>query len=188
VSKVSVKYLIVALLMGAAAQAAFAQQPLETLAAFKQRLLNSHNAERARVGVPPLEWSEKLTADATLWADHLAKSSTFEHAPDRPENDLQGENLWMGSAAAFTPEEMVDGWIEERADYVPGVFPNVTRTANWEDVGHYTQLIWAHTRQVGCALASNQTDDFLVCRYATPGNWIGENPLGAGRAITLAKR
>ncbi len=143
-----------------------------------QRLLQSHNIERQRVGVRPLVWSDRLAKDAAIWAHYLAATGRFEHAPNRPENDLEGENLWMGTVGAYTPEEMVGGWVDERADFVPGTFPRVTRTANWEDVGHYTQLIWHSTTQVGCAVAHNKSDDVLVCRYATPGNWMGENPLG----------
>jgi hypothetical protein len=29
---------------------------------------------------------------------------------------------------------------------------------------------------VGCALASNGKTDYLVCRYASPGNVYGEKP------------
>jgi hypothetical protein len=69
---------------------------------------------------------------------------------------------------------MVDGWIEERKDYVPGRFPDVSRTGQWGDVGHYTQLIWSKTTSVGCAIATGADDDVLVCRYSPPGNFVGE--------------
>ena len=102
----------------------------------------------------------------------------LEHAPAEP-TDLEapGENLWTGSAARYSPEEMVGLWIEEKADFKPGVFPNNTKSGNLEAVGHYTQLIWKRTRQVGCALASNGREDILVCRYRTTGNVIGERPV-----------
>jgi hypothetical protein len=41
-------------------------------------------------------------------------------------------------------------------------------------VGHYTQLIWPTTREVGCAVAKGQGNDVLVCRYAPAGNVLGE--------------
>jgi hypothetical protein len=44
------------------------------------------------------------------------------------------------------------------------------------DVGHYTQLVWRATTQVGCASASSEREDILVCRYAEAGNYRGERP------------
>ena len=85
-----------------------------------------------------------------------------------------GENLWMGTSGAFTPEDMVGAWLAERQDYQDGAFPAVSRTGNWRDVGHYTQIIWHNTKQIGCAIASNASDDVLVCRYDPPGNWMGQ--------------
>jgi Cysteine-rich secretory protein family len=147
-------------------------------AGFSARMLARHNGERAVVGVKPLLWDAKLAAAAAGWANHLAKTRQFDHAPDDPNADPQGENLWMGTARAYSLEDMVDGWIEERQYYRAGLFPNVTTTRNWTDVGHYTQLIWHNTTHVGCALATGGGNDVLVCRYSPPGNWDGESPTG----------
>lgn len=141
---------------------------------FVARMLASHNAERANVGAPPMRWNASLAEDAQVWADYLARSGRFEHSPQPPREHAVGENLWMGTAHAYSFEEMVGDWVDERKDFVDGIFPNVSRTGNWEDVGHYTQLIWADTQEVGCALATNGADDYLVCRYAKAGNWFGE--------------
>lgn len=157
-----------------------AAPPLPTVA---DRLLSSHNAERARVGVAPLSWSAALAADARAWADYLAKTATFEHSVQPKGSKAQGENLWTGTKADFTPEEMVQLWIDEKANYQRGRFPAISKTGNWADVGHYTQLIWYNTTQLGCGLASNAEDDFLVCRYSPPGNWIGDDPQGKPVAI-----
>jgi len=142
---------------------------------WSQRLLDEHNLERDRAGVPPLEWSERLAADAQAWADELSREGGLQHAPQNRTRGA-GENLWMGSAGYFPPERMIDTFLEERSDFRPGTFPNVSRTGNWEDVGHYTQVVWRDTRQVGCAMARGAGNDFLVCRYWPAGNWIGERP------------
>ncbi len=152
---------------------------------FEARILSAHNQERQRVGVKALVWSGKLAADAAIWARHLAATDTFDHAPDRAEGDEQGENLWMGTLGYYQPEAMVGTWVEERKMFKPGLFPNVSTTGNWVDVGHYTQLIWYNTAAVGCARAANRSDEFLVCRYGPPGNWMGENALG--RSIAPVK-
>jgi Cysteine-rich secretory protein family len=162
-------------------------RPAPTLS-FNARLLAAHNGERQRVGMPALLWSDRLSADAKAWADHLARTATFDHAPDQPGKEPQGENLWMGTAKAYSPEDMVGSWIEERALFRPGLFPKISSTGNWQDVGHYTQLIWFSTTQVGCALSANREDEYLVCRYGPPGNWIGQSPIGPPKAKIRMRR
>jgi hypothetical protein len=143
---------------------------------FNARLLIAHNAERSAIGVPPLVWNGRLAADARVWADELAATGRFEHSPDEPGKQPQGENLWAGTPRAFSPEAMVALWIAERRDYRPGIFPNNSRSGDVENVGHYTQLIWRGTRQVGCATAAGRNEEFLVCRYSEAGNVYGERP------------
>ena len=97
--------------------------------------------------------------------------------PRRGNGHGHGENLWTGwGGRVFTPEEMVGDWIEERADYRPGVFPNVSRTGDWTAVGHYTQIIWRGTTHVGCAVETRGDQSILACRYAPPGNIDGRRP------------
>lgn len=140
---------------------------------FAQRLLQAHNGERRRVGAAHLQWSGKLAKDAQKWADHLARRGSLEHASYEA-RDKAGENLWMGAAGYYSAETMIGGFIAERKDFRPGKFPNVSRTGRWQDVAHYTQLIWHDTREVGCAVAKGRVNDFLVCRYYPVGNWIGQ--------------
>lgn len=140
---------------------------------FAGRLLAAHNHERDRAGLPRLSWSKKLAQDAQDWALHLSRTGSLQHADgDRRRN--MGENLWMGSAGYYSAEDMVGGFLAERAKFRPGTFPQVSRTGNWADVGHYTQIIWPRTSEVGCAVAKGAVNDFLVCRYNPPGNMIGE--------------
>ena len=143
---------------------------------FNQRLLAAHNSERAAIGVPPLAWNAQLAADARVWANELAATGRFEHSPDEPGQEPQGENLWAGTPRAFSPEAMVRLWSTEKRDYQPGVFPNNSRSGEVENVGHYTQLIWRASRHVGCASAVGRNEDFLVCRYSEAGNVIGQRP------------
>jgi hypothetical protein len=71
---------------------------------------------------------------------------------------------------------MVEGWIEEKRHFRPGRFPDNSRTGDFADVGHYTQLMWRATDRVGCALAAGAEEEVLVCRYRTAGNVVGEVP------------
>lgn len=143
---------------------------------FNARLLAAQNAERAAMGVPTLVWSAQLAADARVWANEMAATGRFEHSPDEPGQEPQGENLWAGTPRVFSPEAMVGLWVEEKDDYRPGVFPNNSRSGDVENVGHYTQLIWRGTGQVGCATAVGAHEEFLVCRYSQAGNVYGERP------------
>lgn len=143
---------------------------------FNQRLLATQNIERAAVGVPPLAWNEGLATEARAWAQELAATGRFEHSPDEPGKNPEGENLWAGTPRAYAPEAMVGLWVAEKKDYRAGVFPNNSKSGDVENVGHYTQLIWRDTRQVGCAAATGQHEEFLVCRYSSAGNVYGERP------------
>lgn len=147
-----------------------------TRADFNSRLLAAHNSARSAIGVPPVVWNARLAADARVWANELAATGRFEHSPDMPGEEPQGENLWAGTPRAFSPEAMVGLWASERADYRPGIFPNNSRSGDVERVGHYTQMIWRDTRQVGCATAVGKREEFLVCRYSEAGNVEGQRP------------
>ena len=143
--------------------------------AFDRRILAVHNRERQNLGLEPLNWNPALAQSAQQWADHLAATGRFEHAPEnayRPE----GENLWAGSKGFFAPEAMVDAWVREKKFFRPGLFPDNSTTGRVEDVGHYTQVVWRATKEVGCAHAASAREDILVCRYAEAGNYRGEQP------------
>jgi hypothetical protein len=136
------------------------------------RVLAAHNLERARLGVPALRWDPQLAAAAAAYGPQLERLSRLQHSP-KSTRPGQRENLWMGTRGAFSPEQMVGNWIEERAYLRPGVFPHVSRTGNWADVSHYTQLVWRSTTHVGCAIHQSPRYDFLICRYSPPGNIDG---------------
>lgn len=141
---------------------------------WQARVLAEQNRERATLGIAPLRWNLDLVASAQQWADHLAITGEFKHAPEKPLPE--GENLWAGTKAYYSPEAMVGGWLAEKRNFQPGVFPRNSRTGRMEDVGHYTQIVWRTSGQVGCAMARSATEDLLVCRYSDAGNWVGERP------------
>lgn len=142
---------------------------------FEERVLAAHNRERAALAIPALHWNPALAVSAQRWADHLAATGAFEHAPERADQP-EGENLWAGTRGYYSVEAMVDGWAREKRYFRMGAFPNNSVTGKVGDVGHYTQLMWRATLQVGCARATSHREDILVCRYAEAGNYIGERP------------
>jgi uncharacterized protein YkwD len=132
-------------------------------------ILAVHNSERAAVGVPPLVWSDSLAASAQTWANHLATIPEMVHSGP-------GENI----AGFFTdPTEPTGGtslWVAEKSNWRGGVLTN----ENWYPTGHYTQMVWRNTQEVGCGAAppgaGGPAWSTLVCQYNPPGNYIGQAP------------
>jgi pathogenesis-related protein 1 len=127
-----------------------------------------HNAARAAVGAPPLQWNSKLAAYAQDWAKQLARSGRFEHRPDNP----YGENL-AGYHSPHGPEYGARLWLDEKKDY----HGEVINGHNFRKFGHYTQMVWRESTHVGYGLA--QMPDgmwILVANYEPAGNVIGERP------------
>ena len=140
----------------------------------REAMLAGHNRARGDVGLAPLAWSDTLAASARAYAETMARTGRFEHAAQSMGMDRQGENLWTGTRNAYRYDEMIGHWVAERRDFVNLPVPQFSRTGRWQDVGHYGQIVSRRTTEVGCALASSATDDYLVCRYAPPGNVFGE--------------
>ncbi len=138
-------------------------------------VLHVHNQVRTAVHVPPVEWSDILADRAAAWAEHLTHLGYMIHSGSDVNVD-EGENIWMGTAGAFSYDVMVGDWAKEGQLFKAGYFPHISTTGNWEDAGHFTQMIWRETRKVGCAVASGGGWDFLVCRYSAPGNIMGRKP------------
>jgi hypothetical protein len=150
-----------------------ADAPAPTRDDFAARMLKAHNDARREAGLPPLRWNEDLARGAMQWAQVLARDGNLRHSSHESREGI-GENVWMGTASFFTLEHMLEGMVDEKRDFRPGTFPDVSRTGKWEDVAHYTQIIWPTTREVGCALATAAGRDALVCRFAPMGNIIGD--------------
>jgi len=126
-----------------------------------------HNEWRAKVNVSPLEWDETLAKTALKWARQLKKEGcAFKHSRTKG----LGENLFMGTTGFYNPKDVVDSWGNEIENY------------NYEDnscsgvCGHYTQIVWATTKKVGCAKIKCDGNDIWVCNYDPPGNWVGQKP------------
>jgi hypothetical protein len=139
--------------------------------AFAQELLDAHNRYRAEVGAPPLQWSNQLAVDAQPWANYLTSLGGIQLPHSNTPG--QGESLFGGSPpGAFGLTRMVDDWGSEKQSFAPGPFTGAGFDGGM--IGHYTQMIWRSTTHVGCAVANDGVNEFLVCRYNPPGNVIGQ--------------
>ena len=139
----------------------------------RSAMMQGHNEARRRYGVGPLAWDAALARDAATYAQRLARTNRFEHDKQAGRNPRQGENLFMGTRGAYSYADMIGLLVEERRYFRPGRFPDVSRTGSIWHVGHYTQIVWPTSQRVGCATASNRSNDYLVCRYLPAGNVYG---------------
>ena len=147
----------------------------------KNTVLNIHNQERVLVNVPVHIWSNDLATDAQKYAGYLTTlgltlRDKASHAPYDPDNP-QGENLWMGTAGLYSNGERVQWFADEKSNYNGEPIKNSNEVREEDPVtGHYTQMVWEDTMEVGCANSSDDNLDFMVCRYSPPGNYIRETP------------
>ena len=149
---------------------------LPALPDWQAEMLSEHNAWRSVVGVPPLTWSPELEKKAEKWAKELAEECELVHS-----SGDEGENLYKSGPLAwsdgrtekwvFTPQQIVADWGGESDRY------------NYQDntcigvCGHYTQVIWRATKEVGCAAAECKNKaEITVCKYFPAGNHNGLRP------------
>ncbi len=161
----------------------------------------AHNAVRAMVStqpaLPDLTWSPTLAAYAQAWATQLASSPTTCANPQhRSGADLQaknyGENLAAFSGRGIagnvsTAQQAVDGWSAEVMCWKYGTIQGTeqcnmscTNMLNSDGCGHYTQVVWRKSLELGCGVATCQngmyTEDIWICNYSPAGNVIGQAP------------
>lgn len=144
-------------------------------------IYRGHNVARAQFGSKPLVWDPELARGAAAYAQQLTTLGRV-HAPRDGRKDIR-ENLLQSLRGGRSPKAMVGVWIEERRYFRPGIFPDVSTTGNWADVGHYTQMIWPTTTRLGCAIHSDARYDWTVCRYSPPGNRDGSTILAQNAPV-----
>ena len=171
----------------------------------KDAFLKAHNDARKEVGVEPLTWSNDIARHSLDWirmnhqsyldAARARKLPLLKHRPKADEKLRQkyGENLacWNGPESVETDaRKAVSVWLREKAafdklniqkSYVVGDEAGKTDDKGESiRVGHYTQIVWKDTTQIGAAMFYVELDGkrtvVVVCNYAPPGNLLGHSP------------
>ncbi|MFO0688135.1 MAG: CAP domain-containing protein [Myxococcota bacterium] len=138
--------------------------------------LAAHNRARATATpkpsppLAPMRWSAALAREAAK----TAARCHFDHG-----GSDYGENL-VARRIAHPPRDAVAIWMAEQADWDP----IARRCRAGRSCGHYTQVVWRESDELGCA--SRQCEHgspmgggewFLtVCNYAPAGNEAGRAP------------
>ncbi|KAK1441557.1 hypothetical protein QVD17_07555 [Tagetes erecta] len=132
-----------------------------------QDFVAAHNAARAQVGVGNIAWNPTLATYAQNYANQRIGDCNLIHS-DGP----YGENLAKGSGE-FTGTSAVNLWVSEKASY-----DHATNTcAAGKVCGHYTQVVWRNSVQLGCARVRCVNGEwFITCNYNPPGNYANQSP------------
>ena len=126
-------------------------------------IVAAHNRVRADHCAPPLTWSRDLAAVAQKWANHLRDAGcAFEHS-----RTDYGENLAAGTDGALDADGVVAMWYGEIAKY------DFRRGGFSMETGHFTQVVWRATTQIGCGTSECKGMTIWVCNYDPAGNFEG---------------
>ncbi|KAF4082815.1 hypothetical protein AMELA_G00132600 [Ameiurus melas] len=161
----------------------------------REEILLLHNKLRGAVyptasNMEYMIWDDELERSATHWAEQCQ----WDHGP----HDLLmsiGQNLAVHWGRYRSPAYHVQAWYDEVKDYT---YPYPHECNPWcpercsgPMCTHYTQIVWATTNRVGCAVhmcpsmnvwgETWENAVYLVCNYSPKGNWIGEAPYQHGR-------
>ncbi|CAI5785633.1 pathogenesis-related 1-like [Podarcis lilfordi] len=149
-------------------------------AQFIEECVRVHNKFRSNVNPPAanmkrMSWDHKLAETAKGWA----KRCLFQHNSDikipgkvHPNFTTAGENIWTGSFQIFNVTSALTDWYNEVVHY------NYDTRYCSDVCGHYTQMVWATTYKVGCAVVfCRQVTGFtsnaahFICNYGPSGNF-----------------
>ncbi|KAH6603637.1 hypothetical protein Trco_008412 [Trichoderma cornu-damae] len=126
-------------------------------ASFTSAILNSTNTYRRQFNASSVHWNTTLEKFAT---SYLQSDTTCRFAHS---GGPYGENIAIGYANATAA---VEAWGNEDEKY------NFNDPGFTEETGHFTQLVWKATREVGCGRKLCGTRGWFVA-YGW-GRWRNE--------------
>merc|ERR1712227_523241 len=142
----------------------------------KKQFLRAHNDYRKAEGkgLKPLKWNDALAKRAQDLVDSKSDCK-MEHIELNCGSARMGQNLawdWRSPAPTgnMEPAKAVTMWYDEKKDY------NYAANSCSKVCGHYTQVVWKDTKEVGCAARVCGNSRLVACDYYPPGNWVGEKP------------
>lgn len=154
----------------------------------------AHNVARRSLDLDPplpdLTWSEELAEFAQEWAETLVNDDNCGTIFHRMQS-MYGENIALRGSrplrVEYAPEEAVESWFSEIDCWEYGTIRGSESCdmvcideLRSSGCGHFTQIAWRNTQQVGCGYATcdedGWTNEVWVCNYDPPGNFVGQTP------------
>uniref|UniRef100_M3Z1A6 SCP domain-containing protein n=1 Tax=Mustela putorius furo TaxID=9669 RepID=M3Z1A6_MUSPF len=132
-------------------------------------------------------WDDGLAKVAKAWANKCK----FEHnsclsIPYGCYSNYKfvGENIWFGGLRIFSPKSAITAWFNETEFYD---YDNLSCS---KVCGHYTQVVWADSYKVGCAVTvcpglEGYETAMFICNYAPAGNYQNRPPYTKGISCSL---
>jgi pathogenesis-related protein 1 len=153
-----------------------------------QKMVAAHNSWRESVRVSKLKWSTALEEKAIAWANELKANNGCRMKHSGPGENLywasalktatkEGDGAWQRQSRIqeVSAQEVVDSWGSEIDWY--SYESNDCNAPVGQSCGHYTQLVWAGSSEVGCGKAfCPDNSQVWVCNYDPPGNIVGRKP------------
>uniref|UniRef100_UPI0037E765B3 Golgi-associated plant pathogenesis-related protein 1-like isoform X1 n=2 Tax=Semicossyphus pulcher TaxID=241346 RepID=UPI0037E765B3 len=145
---------------------------------FQQEFLETHNAYRKKHNTPPMALNSQMSAVAQKWADHLLAKGALQHSDTDDGENIY--NMFSSAAIKLTGKEAVDSWYSEIKDY------NWSSPGFTGSTGHFTQVVWKDSTELGVGMATDGNKVFVVGQYRPAGNmnmsgYFEKNVLQAGR-------
>ncbi|XP_020104109.1 STS14 protein-like [Ananas comosus] len=138
--------------------------------------LTVQNQARAAVGVPPLQWSTDLAAEASKMVQYQKEQKGCDFV-DMSSSPYGANQAWTSYPPS--PAEVVGSWVAQGKYYNHDDNTCDTDAAQG-DCGTYTQVVWRRTAAVGCAQATcagqQEGATISLCLYNPHGNVQGQRP------------
>ncbi|XP_055349035.1 uncharacterized protein LOC129595924 [Paramacrobiotus metropolitanus] len=143
-------------------------------------IVDIHNKYRRTAGaanMKMLKWSESAAGQAQAWAN-TCPTTLSPHSDEAsrviPGFESCGQNVAWRQGSAFSWPDALEQWWAEK-EHFRYCKPPTGR------VRHYTQLMWADTAVVGCAVRTDcntlgPNTIVYVCNYCNAGNIITDEP------------
>lgn len=173
--------------------------------ATREVVLDKHNQFRRKVakglenrgissrvhGQPPaanmkeLVWNSELEVIAQRWADQCNQLGPHDKVRNKLDGTVVGQNQAYAASTSYLSEEQVlkqfamqpELWYSEVEN--PGFDGDKVDSFVYSSgIGHYAQIVWGDTEEVGCGLVYYKSDGWytslVICNYARSGNFMSK--------------